>query len=423
MLTSIVLTIGVILRAYFVFFKGHNVDEYVSLGFISFDGLSSAFWDNHPPLFYLVGKLLKLWPAQTKTIIEVFIFVCSVLSMLLLNKLNNIRPQFLGALLIAAFPVTIINCTIIRPTALIELLVIGNFYIFWKYLENKAVTKAQTVFGILTTLALIATTYVSFIYFFICAAIYLNQRNFKVSKFKLGVIVAFLGLLGFILSYIAWPTLGWIDADEGILQTFESAAVLVRNIFGYSWTILAIVAILAIVQKNYFLIGLMLLAFAINPILGTKAIEPRFIYPLAAVSFILFLNAIQKIQIEKLKTAVIVVSAFFYLWVVAWFVKTERSGFEEAIGWMQSQQINAVGDSISLGAYKGIGVEMPVENLQSEKCPLVIGVPFPTHAAGYKNGKFFRDALAHGFRLKSVKLFSEGGLEPVNVWIFEKDCL
>jgi|GEM_PF-3446682 len=208
-LLTIVLA-ALMVRVFQLATSSYWLDEFVTVNFASFPNWSALFWDNHPPLYYLLMKgwiaLFGPWEFATRS----FSLLCSLGTTITLGlwgrRLKDARLGLLLAALSVLQPLTFIYAREARMYALFEFFATLQLWMFWEYYQD-----AKKWRGFLITSILISIThYFSGPLLLVESALLLAwKRNFK--SRNTFWIVGFCGglMLLFFIHQFSWSHLEW----------------------------------------------------------------------------------------------------------------------------------------------------------------------------------------------------------------------
>ena len=438
----VALAVGVLLRIWFVFFKDLNIDQATTLGFIQHDWWGSIWWDNSPPLLYILGKTIKqLCGADlqsTLVVLKIIIFTLSTISLYLtVNLIRSKWPtEWLWIFGLCVFPVALVDTTVIRPTFLTEFFAIVNFVIFLRICNNQRRIGYLVVFAI-SSFGLLASSYLGALYFagLLFYYLYLNQfKILKPSEFlqknnRYTAIVfanAFVSLVvGVILFFeIRWENLSWIGGDTKIIDSIISSFFWARNLMGYNWLALVFFVFGVAYTRRWILFLPIVFLLFINLFTGRVAEEPRFViffWPLFFYWIIELDLALPRVKwYVFFKYLVVLV----WVWQTAWFFKEPRSSLSLAQAYIQESQVDSVVVEISRSAldyaFQGLP-QLSWEELKQKACPHKSALVSPQHRPQYDREKHFQVAKEFGFTVDSEKVFLSK-LESIEVLIFKRSC-
>lgn len=413
---------SIIIRSYMIFFKGLNIDEYTTLGFIDYPDLTSVLWDNQPPLFYLLGKLGHLLPLDIETYVKLLVLLLNSISVLLYFHLFK-RKHWIFSLIVATSPVLLANATLIRPQALIELLAILFLISFNNFFVLKRKSLADKVKLIVSALLLGTATYsaffmlaVVFIYFVLDGRIKLN--------WKLFVGIALMCVLAVMLLYgIRWRSLDWISSGGSLQTQVESSFVWVRTILGYSWISMFVWITYLFIGRNWFSLIILAGIFVVNPLLAMAAVEPRFVFILLPI--LLYLLACdERIEARDKRLRLLILPiVFMNIWLSAWFIKSQKSQIDAAISWIQTQKTSEIEFLFSKSAANFIINHRSLSPVGDQNSCENVKVT----VSSLHNPHFFdidqKMTIPNGeFELIEGKEFADSKLESIKVWTTRRYC-
>ncbi len=328
-----------------VFGQSLNLDEAKAIGFILDPSWTSITWDNYPPLFYLIGKILLFLPFDPTLILKSFVFVTSSASFLLFARfLDRDRSfSFWVFPLLALLPAAIIYPTLTRPVILIEFFSVLNLLACEKILNDQWGRKNWLLFfGSLTGLML--STYASVLYVVFLAFVMWNRRFFakldRPGKYALAIYLIASALL---LFAIRWDTLSWLFLESPIYHRSWASALILRNLMTSSWISLVIFCALSLWRRSYESIFLVALISAVNFVSGVVAYEARFLiffYPFLFLMFIRHIQAIGWKWPRNLLFALILAISIDSTWFA---LNMKRSGVQELQKIAKERNVESVG--------------------------------------------------------------------------------
>jgi hypothetical protein len=415
--------IGILIRSYFVFFKGTNIDEFTSIGFAADPSWQSLFWDNHPPLFYLIGKLLLSMGTDPELTLKYLILGINGLSLFLYALIFGKKSPFVFFLLAIA-PVSLANSTLIRPTALIELLALTTLYFFIKIFQKKESNKLSKGALIFSFLLLCLTTYTAVLLLGLLTLYAFVQFKWRPQRKQVWGLLALAILSSFLLSEIRWGSLQWFTNKTEWLDSMNASLLWLRNMFGYSWVSLGVFGYLISSRKLWFLGVFLFAVISINPLLSIQAMEPRFLMTIIpSIYFIVFDETLSRLSLVKKRILGGVLLTMF-LWLSAWFTITNKSKLEESIQWVLNKNIQNVDFHFSASAVRVLSFKYP--SLQGKTggndCGYLKAVVKPTHAPDFTQVSEKIQAGLYNFELIEKKEFPGESLEKVVVWIGKSTC-
>lgn len=450
----LIILAGLLVRSYFVFFKGLNSDQATSLGFIQNPWWQSVWWDNAPPTFYFFGKIIKVLAQSdmglTTHAMQGLIFLLNGTSFVLLAfyLIRNIRGASLLYWLfaLALFPVTLIDGTVIRPAVLIEFFAVLNFLAFKRILNGTTDFKTHALMG-LSAIGICVSSYACLLYFIVLAFYFLYEKreipNGRVSlseikaalkaghyKFLILMFLIFAVLGGVLYTRIRWDHLIWFKNETSFRTSIWASVIWVRNLVGYNWIALLTIFFVSWRLKNWKLPVSFSFLFLFNLISSRAAVEPRFViflWPLIFVTMteldlkFLKLNWIPRPWINGAKLLIL----FVWIWQTAWFLKEPRSTLSEAVEFAEQSAVQSVLIEMSPSALDYLFPTTPSlkwDDLKSVECPHRVSLIVPTHRPQYNRLETLNFATEYNFELVSETYFLNSKLESMSVSIFQKNC-
>lgn len=436
------LAAGILLRLWFVFFKDLNLDQATTLGFIQNEWWGSIWWDNSPPLVYILGKSIKAICGAdmdcTLMILKFIIFLTSTISLCLMVNLlkSKASVSWLWIFGLCVFPVALVDTTVIRPTFLTEFFAILNFVIFLRIRNQKSRFWHLIVFAV-SSFGLLASSYLAAIYFAGLLFYYLNSErvNFlkpieffnKNNRFMAIVLLATLTslIVGFVLLFeIRWENLSWIGGNSSAADSMMSSLFWIRNLLGYNWLALVLLVFGIVYDRKWILFLPIFFLFGINLLTERVAEEPRFLIFLWPLLFYWILQMDQTFSGKKWYFFFRYLMVLVWVWQTAWFLKEPRSSLSAAQLYVQDSKVDSVVVEISSSALDYLFKELPQiswpESAQIP-CPYKTALLSPLHRPQYEREKHLQQAKDFGFEIESERLFSSM-LESIEVIVFKKNC-
>jgi uncharacterized membrane protein len=130
------------LRVFQIAAPSYWLDEFVTVNFSTFPRWSALFWDNHPPLYYLLMKgwiaLFGPWELATRSFSLIFSLATTATLGLWGRKLKDERLGLLLAFLSLCQPLTFIYAREARMYAMFEFFATLQLWMFWElYHDSK----------------------------------------------------------------------------------------------------------------------------------------------------------------------------------------------------------------------------------------------------------------------------------------------
>jgi hypothetical protein len=183
-------------------------DEMVSVNFIANSNPYSVLWDNHPPLYYLFGKLWYFFFGANVFWLRFPSIIFSVAAIYYFQKSLEVAkisiPRFVPVLILGTFSVIFRHATEIRPQALFFFFCSWAFY---EYLLARKNSKYRLSLYI-SFLGMMLTSYNSLLLFpwFFLKAMFSKRMNLK-NKFTLCAVLIVVATIAY--SMIGWESLFW----------------------------------------------------------------------------------------------------------------------------------------------------------------------------------------------------------------------
>ncbi len=252
--------IGIVLMVPQLSGLGMNADEMLSMIYAKSIGPQALFWDNTPPVYYI---LLKLWSflagssAESARIMNLLIALSyPVLGFRIADKFFG-RPQAIIAGFLFVLSSVHIRYTFeIRSYVLFELLSIWNLYFFLLSFHLKKITKGYWI----SILALLGTHYLSLFLVLSHAIIFALEKQTKV-RYRTWVYIMILSFGLVLIQKINLQSLTHLDFDQ--LNYFSNLQTLKDHIFTFI-SFAFLIAFFIFVRKPKYLILDKLFIFTIS---------------------------------------------------------------------------------------------------------------------------------------------------------------
>jgi hypothetical protein len=416
-----ILLLGMGIRAYFSFFLPHNIDEYITIGYVNNPSWASVTWDNYPPFYYLLGKFLGLISPNHVLNLSILSFALSSASLFLIWKTANWKSP-LAALLASLYAVSYLNSTMTRPVALVEFFAALNFFFYQRLVQEHTNQKEVNLWPFsFSAIGLLISSYSSLLYF--ALLFFLAFRDKVLNRQRLGLFLGFLSFSTFYYFSIKWGSLGWIRARGGISDSIQASYELLKNIFGYSRPALWIFLGLFVWDRSVFALAAVLAVFLVNPILGTTATEPRFLISIVPLILWMSLQTLKTPSHKIFRTILSLMIVGLFARQMQMALDTRQSGFEEAMAWLKTDKDLVLWQTLTPVPIHAIDPERELVTNSRNRCIPKVALLFSRHTdSAYFSIDRLQWLTDSDYKLIQKKEFAIDSVEPISIVVYERDC-